>query len=119
MSADTKSAKESAQRHGFQSRNIRLDGKRTSIRLETALWEALEDIGEREAKSIGELCAIIADRRTGSNLTASVRLFIIAYFRLAAHGGVKPTLAKLGTAGTQRRKNAYSSLMSSALTRIA
>ncbi|MBP7252282.1 MAG: ribbon-helix-helix domain-containing protein [Alphaproteobacteria bacterium] len=118
MNANAKSPKKSAPHNGFQSRNIRLDGKRTSIRLETALWEALEDIGEREAKSIGELCAIIAERKTGTNLTASVRLFIIAYFRLAAHGGAKPTLVKLSAASTQRRKSAYSQLMSSALTRI-
>lgn len=119
MATDGKMSKEPAHHQGFQSRNIRLDGKRTSIRLETALWEALEDIGAREDKSIGELCAIIAERKTGSNLTASVRLFIIAYFRLAAHGGHKPVLAKLGTAGAQRRKSPYSSLMTSALSRIA
>lgn len=104
-------------RDGLQSRNIRLDGKRTSIRLENALWEALEDIGTRENKSTTELCAIIADRKTGTNLTAAVRLFIIAYFRLAAHGMDKAPLAKLGTASKQQGKH-HSRLMTSALTHI-
>lgn len=78
------------------------------------MWEALEDIGTREGHSVGELCAIIAARKTGANLTGAVRLFIIAYFRLAAHGGKTP-LPKLAAA-TQR--GGYSSLMNTALTRI-
>lgn len=77
------------------------------------MWEALEDIGTREGHSVGELCAIVAARKTGANLTAAVRLFIIAYFRLAAHGGKAP-LPKL--AATQR--GGYSNLMSTALNRI-
>lgn len=103
--------------HGcsFQNRNIRLEGKRTSMRMEHAMWDALEDIAGRENKTVGELCAIIAARKIGSNLTAAVRLFIIVYFRIAARGEMKNPAIRLAT-GRGKRKNQYSPLMNSALT---
>ncbi|MEJ0063368.1 MAG: ribbon-helix-helix domain-containing protein [Alphaproteobacteria bacterium] len=74
--------------HGcdFISRNIRVCGRRTSIRLERAMWQALEDISARESVAIRDLCSIVDERRRGNNLTAAVRLFIIGYFRIAAMG---------------------------------
>ncbi len=72
--------------HGcdFVSRNFRVNGRRTSIRLEHAMWQAFEDIAARENSPLRELCATIDAKRHGGNLTAAVRLFIIGYFRLAA-----------------------------------
>ena len=35
------------------SRNVRVDGHRTSVRLEPDMWEALRDICSREGVSIG------------------------------------------------------------------
>lgn len=107
------------QPHGatFQSRNIRLDGKRTSIRLENAMWEAFEEIAAREGKNIGELCVIIASRKNGSNLTAAVRLFIIVYFRIAVRGDNRDGKAAPGRLAARReaRNNGFSALMASAL----
>ena len=70
----------------LQNRNIRLDGKRTSIRLEKAMWDAFEDIAQRENKTVGELCTIIAARKRDTSLTAAVRLFIVVYYRFAGGG---------------------------------
>ena len=71
--------------HGcdFVSRNIRVNGRRTSIRLEHALWQAFGDIAARENLTTRALCTLIDSQRRGSNLTAAVRLFIIGYFRIA------------------------------------
>ncbi len=41
------------------SRNVRVDGHRTSVRLEPDMWEALREICSREEVSIGEVCSAV------------------------------------------------------------
>lgn len=66
------------------NRNIYLNGQRTSLRLEPAMWEALEEICRREGQSISGICAFIESQRGNSSRTAAVRVFILRYFRDAA-----------------------------------
>ena len=66
------------------TRNIYLNGQRTSLRLEPAMWEALEEICRREEQSISSICAFIESQRGSSSRTAAVRVFILRYFRAAA-----------------------------------
>ncbi|WP_322096116.1 ribbon-helix-helix domain-containing protein [Pelagibius litoralis] len=66
------------------SRNVTLSDRRTSIRLEPEMWEALNEICDRETRSVHEICAQIDRERTQSGLTAGVRVFILNYFRSAA-----------------------------------
>ena len=66
------------------SRNVTVDGRRTSLRLENDVWDALEEICEREDMSVHEVCTLIDRRRKGSSRTAAVRAFILRYFREAA-----------------------------------
>ena len=68
----------------LQSRNVTVDGHRTSLRLEQDVWAALEEICAREDMSVHEICALIEQRRHGSSRTAAVRAFILGYFREAA-----------------------------------
>lgn len=68
----------------LQSRNVTVDGHRTSLRLEQDVWEALEEICAREDMSVHEVCTLIERSRTGSSRTAAVRAFILGYFREAA-----------------------------------
>ena len=69
------------------SKNVTINGRRTSLRLEEELWEALSDVCRCESLTIHELCSLIDSRRHGSSRTSSVRTFIIAYFRIAASNG--------------------------------
>ena len=82
------------------NRNIIVDGHRTSIRLEPAMWVALNKIAERENMTIHQLGTRI-DRLRDANcgLTAAIRVFLLAYFQEAAteegheragHGRVRP-----------------------------
>jgi predicted DNA-binding ribbon-helix-helix protein len=66
------------------SRNVVVDGKRTSLRLEPAMWDALAEIVLREEMTIDGICTRIESRRHSSGLTAAVRVFILSYFRAAA-----------------------------------
>jgi len=66
------------------SGNVRVCGKRTSVRLEPALWDALREICRREGKSLHDLITEIAEQRIQSTLTASIRVFLMSYFKAAA-----------------------------------
>jgi len=66
------------------SRNVTLAGRRTSLRLERAMWDALEEIRTRERQSMHDLCAYIDRTRAERTLTAGIRVYILEYFRRAA-----------------------------------
>lgn len=69
-------------------RNVVLHGRRTSIRLESTIWEAIEEICRRERLNLHEFCSLVRNRERRGSLTASVRVFVLLYFRAAAteHG---------------------------------
>jgi predicted DNA-binding ribbon-helix-helix protein len=66
------------------NRNVTIRGRRTSLRLEPAMWDALHEIAQREGVSVHEICSRVEYSRQESTLTAAIRVFILAYFRAAA-----------------------------------
>ena len=48
------------------SRNVTVNGHRTSLRLEQASWDALDDICRNEGLSMHELCSMIESMSSGS-----------------------------------------------------
>lgn len=66
------------------SKNVTVNGRRTSLRLENASWLALSDICKFEDVSLHVLCSMIEQQRQGSSRTSAVRAFIVSYFRKAA-----------------------------------
>ncbi len=67
------------------NRNIVVNGRRTSVRLEAEMWNDLRDICRREGRTIHELCTLINERRSKErSLTSSIRVFLISYYRSAA-----------------------------------
>jgi predicted DNA-binding ribbon-helix-helix protein len=65
--------------------NVIVDGRRTSMRLEPAMWSALCRIAEREEMTIHDLCTEIDRMRDPScGLTAAIRVFLMSYFEEAA-----------------------------------
>ncbi|MEM7679840.1 MAG: ribbon-helix-helix domain-containing protein [Pseudomonadota bacterium] len=66
------------------SRNITVKDKRTSIRLEPEMWDALKEIANREQCAIHDVCTLVSMRKKeNSSLTAAIRVFIMLYFRAA------------------------------------
>ena len=51
------------------------------MKLELRLWDALEEICEREDTDLDELCTWLDSRRGKSSLTAAMRVFLVSYFR--------------------------------------
>lgn len=67
------------------TRNVNLGNRRTSVRLEPDLWEALREIASREQRSVHEICTDIDRTRGGTRLTSAMRIYIVNYFRSAAY----------------------------------
>lgn len=70
------------------ARNVVVDGHRTSMRLERWVWDALDDIGAREGKTLNELVTEISRRaqscsEAASSLSSAVRVFAMSYYRAA------------------------------------
>ncbi len=85
--SDRGQKRRSTQRRGpstLVNRNVFIGERRTSLRLEPAMWDALAEICRREEITVHELCALIDERRRASSLTAAIRVFIVTYFRAAA-----------------------------------
>lgn len=61
-----------------------MSGRRTSISVETVVWDGLEDISNREELTLAELLTLIDQRRLGSSLASAVRVFVLFYFRSVA-----------------------------------
>ena len=65
-------------------KNVCIHGHRTSLRLESEIWDAIDEICQLEDVTVHELCTLIELRRTGANRTSALRAFIVSYFREAA-----------------------------------
>ncbi len=69
------------------TRNVVIQEKRTTIRLESAVWEALDELCMRERVSRHELCTRIEAKRSGVNRAQAVRAAVVNYYRLALSSG--------------------------------
>ena len=65
------------------SRNIWIGSHRTSVRLEPAMWAALNDIAVERGKTVHDVILEINRGHKGINLTAAIRVYIVEYYREA------------------------------------
>src|SRR5262245_9929827 len=67
------------------SRNVTVQGRRTSVRLEPEMWNALSEISRRESCTSHDICTLISVRKKArTSLTSAIRVFMMLYFRAAA-----------------------------------
>jgi len=67
------------------SRNVTIGAHRTSIRLEPDMWNGLREICRREHISMHDIATVVSARKAvNTSLTAAIRVFVMAYFRMAA-----------------------------------
>jgi predicted DNA-binding ribbon-helix-helix protein len=62
-------------------RSIDLARHKTSVSLENQFWEALGEIARKRNIPIAVLIEQIDNNRIGSNLSSSIRLFVLSYFK--------------------------------------
>lgn len=83
---------------GLISRNVRIKDKRTSIRLESDMWQALHEIASMENCSIHDVCTAVYEKKeAGASFTAALRVFLMLYYRTMAMAdfrvsGIRKTL---------------------------
>ena len=67
------------------TKNIKIFGKRSSIRLEPEMWDAFDDIAERENCSDNDICSLVYFlKKPGTSMTAAIRVFIMLYYRASS-----------------------------------
>ena len=62
-------------------KNVVVNGRRTSMRLDKETWTALSDICRRENISLYKLCSLIDTAKGMAGLSSATRLFVLTYFR--------------------------------------
>ena len=67
------------------NRNVTASRGRTSMRLEPELWEALEEICQRESVTLADLVKRIEQAGHPGGRTSAVRVHVLSYFRTVAH----------------------------------
>jgi predicted DNA-binding ribbon-helix-helix protein len=70
-------------------RNITIDGRPTSLRLEAEYWSALDEIGALERFPVPVLCSFISRRYPQGSLASGVRVFVTRYYGELARNGVQ------------------------------
>ncbi len=76
------------------TRNVVVNGHRTSIRLEPSLWDALQEIAAEENCSIHDICAEVGRRNDGIGFTSAVRSFILTYFRALGRSNLPSVIGR-------------------------
>jgi len=87
-------------------RSVTINGRRTTMRLEPSMWNALRRIAETHNLTVNQLCSKIDSSRGEMSMTAAVRSYIVSYLQqmpaTQAQTGAKQTidavLANLGQA---------------------
>ncbi len=88
---------------GLTSRTVKINGNRTTLRMEQVSWDALGDICEREELTVNELISLVDCRRHNVSRASAVRAFIVTYLHELAtkkgplrKGTVSLVLSELG-----------------------
>lgn len=61
-------------------RGVYVGARRTTLRLEPILWDALADIANERGRSV-DLLTEISRRYNGSNLSTAVRVYVVDLYR--------------------------------------
>jgi predicted DNA-binding ribbon-helix-helix protein len=65
-----------------QARTVFLRDRKTSVRLEPVMWEALRDIARDSGITVNDLVDRIDRNREGDEgLTAAIRVYIVKFYR--------------------------------------
>lgn len=66
---------------GLRLRVVTVGGRRTSVRMECALWRAFDSIASEMGIDTQTLVNMIAERRDGdTGVTRAIRIFVVDYY---------------------------------------
>ena len=61
--------------------NLSIHGRRTSLELESAVWDSLTEICRNEELSLDELCEQIVAPTRGISMASAIRIHVLTYFK--------------------------------------
>ncbi len=67
-----------------QIRNVRVGSRRTTLRLESAFWDAFDALCDRESATVDSVLTDLEGERRDEALTSMVRSYLVAYWRRRA-----------------------------------
>jgi len=74
----------------LRCQTVRIGTRRTSLRLEPEMWDALETMTRLTGRSLAQVMTEIDLYRQQSSLTSAVRVVILKFFRAAAVDSASP-----------------------------
>jgi predicted DNA-binding ribbon-helix-helix protein len=80
-------------------RNVRFNGRRTTIVLEPYVWDCIDAILERENLSLDDFCEAVNSARVYSSQASAARMVVLAYFRILDGLRQPPFYAPTDTGG--------------------
>jgi predicted DNA-binding ribbon-helix-helix protein len=86
-------------------RSIVVSGRRTAISLEDAFADALREIAAERGVTVSALVSMIDTSRAQSNLSSTIRVFVLHYFRAQADVGKSLTAARGRTRRVDLKKS--------------
>ena len=67
---------------GLVSKNVKISGRRTSVRLEQQMWDALRDITIVEKCSIHDICTFVdISKAEKASFTEVLRVYLMLYYK--------------------------------------
>jgi len=90
-------------------RSILVAGRRTEVSLEREFWQALKDIATERRLTLPGLVTEIAAGRSRRNLSSTVRLFVLSFYRdqISEFERRSHTRAMLASAATARPRQGH------------
>jgi predicted DNA-binding ribbon-helix-helix protein len=61
--------------------SVSIKGHLTSVSLEDAFWQGLQEIAASRGMTMRDLIRIIDSERKRGNLSSAIRLFVLSYYR--------------------------------------
>ena len=74
--------------------NIVVDGRRTTVRLEPVIWDALQSIARQEEVTLHDLVSDINRRRTASSLSSGIRAYVVIYLSAGLRDALSARLSQ-------------------------
>lgn len=84
---------------GLECRNVMVEGRRTSVKLDGYTWRCLQEICDRRSMTVHEFCTEVNRTKAHySGFTSSLRIAILRHYRDLAAAVVNPALRGRGRA---------------------
>ena len=74
----------------LECRTVWVGSRRTSIKLHPTMWGALEEVADRQGKTVHDVVLAIDRERGQTALETAIRVYIVQFFREALHASDAP-----------------------------